>query len=152
MTTIYNTTTQEAAELSCIIDGIDILGSVMEDLEKPQVQPWIEKGDERSAFALSSEDFAWWKRWAEREERIAQAFDRADEKTRDECEQVVDAGEWEDYAHLQDEQERILGIDKAEGGVPSLSSEADAAREASAVLSQDARNARFGPSKDISTK
>lgn len=150
MTTIYNTTTQEAAELSCIIDGIDILDSVMEDLEKPQVQPWIEKGDERSAFALSSEDFAWWKRWAEREERIAQAFNLADEKTRDECERAVE--EWDDYEQIQDEQERILGIDKAEGDAPSLSSEADAAREASAVLSQDTRNARFGPSKDISTK
>lgn len=100
MTDIKNVETSEITCIECIVDGIDILADVMGGAG-------IESDDD--GFLLDSEDIEWWTHWAEREERITDAYKQADKATRTECEQAVI--EWgHDMEALQDEQERVLGI------------------------------------------
>lgn len=100
MTTIKNTETSEITTIECIVDGIDILADVMGGTG-------VERDED--GFLLDSDDIDWWARWAEREERIADAYADADDQMREEYEQAIN--EWgHDMEALQDEQERVLGI------------------------------------------
>lgn len=106
MTTIKNITTGEITELECIVDGQDILADVLAGAGVQYVP--VNEGGEW-AFALDSGDVEWWKRWAEREERITAAYEDASEDERRAYEQAV--SDWgHDYEKLQDMQEVALGL------------------------------------------
>lgn len=142
MTTIYNTTTGEIAELSCIIDGVDILDDVMGNYGVDTVQPF---DDTEWLFALPGEEIEWWAAWAEREERIQSALEETDEATRAACYEACDSdleASQDRVAHIlgiepQDLQACISGIDQSNGDRPSLSSEAKTAKEAALALGRD---------------
>ena len=98
MAIIKNVTTNETHVITCLADGIDILSDVLGG-------SGFESDDE--GWLLDSEDIEWWSKWAEREERITAAYERADDEVRKACEQAVI--EWGyDLGLLQDEQEKIL--------------------------------------------
>ena len=101
MTSVKNLTTGEVVELECVVCGIDILADVMGG-------SGVEHGGEH--WAMEDDDVLWWTRWAEREERICSAYDEADDDTRRAYEEAI--VRWgHDMEALQDEQERVLGIE-----------------------------------------
>ena len=105
-TDIKNTTTGEIIELECIVDGQDILDDVLAGAGVTYVAT---DEDGSWAFALEDGDVDWWRRWAEREERIAAAYEDANEAERKAYEQAIN--DWgHDYERLQDLQEVALGL------------------------------------------
>lgn len=119
MATIKNTTTGEIIEMSCIIDGADILSDVLGGcgveivtLSDADIDKQIEAGSTNAsewAHALDSDDVAWWERWCRREERISEAYEDATEEQRKAYEQaIIDYSE--DMERMQDAEELALGI------------------------------------------
>lgn len=109
MATIYNTDTREIIEAACIVDGQDILADVMGNSGLETIQPWADEGDTTWAFALDADEAAWWIRWAEREERIAAAYEDANEEQRLAYERAVDEYGY-DFEAQQDAEEAALGL------------------------------------------
>jgi len=102
MTTVVIESTNEARELECIVEGIDILADVMGGAGCSQ------DADGRM-YVATDDDADWWVRWASREEAICAAYDEADEDTRRAYEEAI-IGNGHDMELLQDVQERVLGI------------------------------------------
>ncbi len=102
MTSITIESNNKSLALECIVDGVDILADVMGGCGVEH--------DVNGRFYLPTEDdFDWWQRWAEREERICAAYAEADDETRIEYEDAVcDFGY--DMEVLQDKLETVLGI------------------------------------------
>jgi len=102
-TKIFNTTTKETVELEVISDGQDFLADVIGGLG-------IYDNDVDDAdFAMDDDDLAWWKVWAEREQRI---LDKANELGEEAIQAISELAE--QYGHdmdvLQDREEEYLGI------------------------------------------
>lgn len=120
MTTIKNTTTGEILDMACIVEGVDILADVLGGcgvesvaLSEDDIEKQIKAGStntSESAFALEDDEVDWWQRWAEREERITEAYEEAGEEVRKAYEIAISEYGY-DMEALQDEQERILGIE-----------------------------------------
>lgn len=100
-TKVRNTTTGEVIELEVIDDGIDFLCDVLGGCDCKN------DGD---AWLLDDEEVRWWSRWCERETRINEAYGRADDATRAAYFDAVSEYCY-DMETLQDELERVLGID-----------------------------------------
>lgn len=108
MATIRNTETNETTELTMLSDSgselmSDILGNYGVDYQTE---------DGERMYLLDADGIAWWTRWVEREERIADAFeDCEDQDTIAAYWQAIDAYQG-DLERMQDELERILGIEE----------------------------------------
>lgn len=119
MATIKNITTNEIVEVSCFVDGEDILSDVMGNsgvdvvaLSDSDIDQLVRAGETNApewAYALDSDDVAWWERWASREERITEAYAEADEDARIAYEKAIEEC-GHDFEALQDAQEEVLGI------------------------------------------
>ena len=103
-TYIHNTDDNQVYCLECIVDGVDILGDVIGGSLTP------DRSDDQG-WLMGTDEMEWWRRWAEREERICAAYAEADEDTRAEYERAI-IGNGHDLELLQDVQERVLGIDR----------------------------------------
>lgn len=116
MATIKNTTTGEITEITCIVDGADILADVMGGSDIPvtaltdeEVAANDSPNAPEWAYALDADEADWWTRWAEREERIAAAYEDANEDERRAYEEAIN--DWgSDLEALQDAQEIALGL------------------------------------------
>lgn len=109
-TKIFNTDTKQTTTLELICDGQDFLAEVIGGCDQ-QGRYASEDMDTDAAFAVDSDDLAWWERWAEREQRI---LDKVEELG-DEAQQAI-AGLAEEYGSdlelLQDKEEEYLGIEE----------------------------------------
>lgn len=108
MATIRNTETNETTELTMLSDsGTELMADIMGNYGVN-----FETTDGERVYLLDSEGIAWWSRWIQREEAIAEAFaDCEDEETIAAYWQAID-GNQGDLERMQDELERILGIEE----------------------------------------
>lgn len=109
MATIYNTTTNETAELTMLSDeGIEL----MDDILGNWGIDWRMEDGER-VYLLDDDGIAWWQTWIDREERIAAAFEACDdEETIAAYWQAIDENQ-DDLERMQDACEAVLGIEEA---------------------------------------
>ena len=101
-TTIYNIETGEVKALEFRVNGCNILNDIIGNSGY--------KVHSEYDFEMDSAEIEWWERWIERENRINEAYEAADQDTRVEYEKAVS-----DYGYdleaLQDVLEGILGIE-----------------------------------------
>lgn len=102
-TRIKNTTTGEIIELE-LLDGGGI--NCLDDVIGGCDYTFNDEG-----WLMDEREIAWWTQWCEREGRINDAYEKADDDTRKECEKAVIELGW-DMDTLQDVLEEILGIER----------------------------------------
>lgn len=106
MATIKNTTTNEITELTMLsVAGIELMTDILGNYGVS-----FETVEGQRVYKLDSTGIAWWSRWIEREERIAEAYDDCDdESTIAAYWQAINENQ-DNLERMQDELERVLGI------------------------------------------
>lgn len=105
MTNVFITTTNTKATLACVIEG----QCIMEDILVAADEHGIIEVDGETFWAMTQDEFDWWERWAEREERIQErAAEIGEEAYEQIAELAVEFGH--DFELMQDKEEEVLGI------------------------------------------
>ena len=112
-TKIFNTTTGKIHELQLIDrkSGQDFLSDVIGGCN--QSDEWLDGIPDGMDvnYAMDDEQVAWWRRWAEREQRINDALVEADEETRRKILTTYNDYDW-DMELPQDKVFELLGIEE----------------------------------------
>ena len=114
MTKILNTTTNETHNIRLVDrdSGADFLSDVIGSMN--QSDEWLDaipEDREDVEFAMSDEDVRWWERWAEREQRINDEYDKADEAMRERISTTYSDYDY-DMELPQDKVFELLGIEE----------------------------------------
>lgn len=95
----------EMAELTFRVGGEDIMSSLLES--EGRIPEYVDGGE---AYRLTEDEFEWWARWIDVEEKVAEAWENAPEAIREKHARIVS-----DYGHdmemLHDMECELFGIE-----------------------------------------